>query len=66
MKAEKDSIEALMQPIETADRLFQEIQILQKHVDDLAYKLDCQGQGARSKEDIESELNSLHSTKYKF
>ncbi|KAJ7013692.1 DNA repair protein RAD50 [Populus alba x Populus x berolinensis] len=50
-KAEKDSVEALVQPVETADRLFQEIQSWQKQVDDLEYKLDFRGQGVRTMEE---------------
>ncbi|KAL5542789.1 hypothetical protein UlMin_010499 [Ulmus minor] len=62
IKADKDLIETLVQPIENADRLFHEIQTLQKQVDDLEYKLDFRGQGVRSMEDIQSELNSLQNT----
>ncbi|KAL6293483.1 hypothetical protein ACE6H2_001625 [Prunus campanulata] len=61
VKDDKDSIQALVQPIETADRLFQEIQTLQQQVDALVYKLEYQGQGAKSLKDIESELNGLRS-----
>ena len=64
VKTDKDSVEALMQPVETADRLFQEIQTLQKQVDDLEYKLDFHGQGVRSIEEIQLELNTLQNTKY--
>lgn len=63
-KAEKDSVEALVQPVETADRLFQEIQTWQKQVDDLEYKLDFRGQGVRTMEEVQSELSSLQGTKY--
>lgn len=63
-KAEKDSVEALVQPVETADRLFQEIQTWQKQVDDLEYKLDFRGQGVRTIEEVQSELSSLQGTKY--
>lgn len=66
IKADKDLVEALLQPIENADRLFQEIQTLQKKVDDLEYKLDLQGQGAKSMEEIQLELNTLQSKKYSF
>lgn len=64
IKAEKDSVEALVQPIDTADRLFVEIQTIQKQVDDLEYKLDFRGQGVRTMEEIQLELNTLQSTKY--
>ncbi|XP_048235387.1 DNA repair protein RAD50 isoform X2 [Ricinus communis] len=63
IKADKDSVEALVQPVETADRLYQEIQTWQKQVDDLEYKLDIQRQGGRSMEEIHSELSSLQDTK---
>ncbi|XP_052207378.1 DNA repair protein RAD50 isoform X2 [Diospyros lotus] len=63
IKADKDSVEALMQPVETVDRLYQEIHALQKQVDDLEYKLDFRGQGVKSMEDIQLELNNLQSTK---
>ncbi|KAM1385238.1 hypothetical protein ACFX15_030970 [Malus domestica] len=62
VKAEKDSIQALMEPIENADRLFQDIQREQKLVDELAHKLE-QGHGSRSMQDIESELDNLLETK---
>lgn len=64
IKAEKESVEALLQPVDTADRLFQEIQTLQKQVDDLEYKLDFRGQGVRTMEEIQSELNAMQGTKY--
>lgn len=63
VKADKDSIEALVPPVDAADRSFQEIQNLQKQVDDLEYKLDFRGQGVRSMEEIQSELNTLQGTK---
>lgn len=63
-KADKDSVEALVHQVETADRLFQEIQTWQKQVDDLEYKLDFRGQGVRTMEEVQSELSSLQSTKY--
>ncbi|KAL0382808.1 UNVERIFIED_CONTAM: DNA repair protein [Sesamum calycinum] len=56
IKAEKDSVDALIPPVETADRLFQEIQALQRQVGALECKLDVQGQGAKSLEDIQSTL----------
>ncbi|KAK4435834.1 DNA repair protein [Sesamum alatum] len=62
IKAEKDSVDALILPVETADRLFQEIQALQRQVGALECKLDVQGQGAKSLEDIQSELKMLEKT----
>lgn len=64
IKAEKDAVDALIQPVETFDRLFQEIQVRQKQVDDLEYGLDIRGQGVRSMEEIQSELDELQSKKY--
>ncbi|KAK6914345.1 RAD50, zinc hook [Dillenia turbinata] len=62
-KAEKETVESLVQPIETADRLFQEMQNWQKQIEDLEYKLDFRGQGVKSLEEIQFELNNLQSTK---
>lgn len=64
IKAEKDAVDVLIQPVETSDRLFQEIQARQKQVDDLEYGLDIRGQGIRSMEEIQSELDELQSKKY--
>ncbi|KAL9411375.1 hypothetical protein AB3S75_045050 [Citrus x aurantiifolia] len=63
IKAVKESVEALVQPVETADRLFQEIQLWQKQVDDLEYMLDSRGQGVRTMEEIQLELSGSLSTK---
>ncbi|XP_031379427.1 DNA repair protein RAD50 isoform X3 [Punica granatum] len=63
IQTQKDSVEALVQPVDTADRLFQETQTLQKQVDDLEYKLDFRGQGVRTMEEIQSELNTLQGVK---
>ncbi|PHU18373.1 DNA repair protein RAD50 [Capsicum chinense] len=63
IKAEKDAVDVLIQPVETSDRLFQDIQARQKQVDDLEYGLDSRGQGVRSMEEIQSELGELQSKK---
>ncbi|XVE81250.1 hypothetical protein DITRI_Ditri15bG0048400 [Diplodiscus trichospermus] len=63
IKTDKDSIETLVQPVETAERLFHDIQSLQAEVEDLEYKFDIRGQGARTVEEIQSELNNLQSTR---
>ncbi|XXG78635.1 hypothetical protein AAC387_Pa08g2540 [Persea americana] len=63
VKAEKDSVEVLVQPVENADRLLVEIRNLQEQVEDLEYKLDARGQGVRSMEEIQSQLNALQSQK---
>lgn len=64
IKADKDAVDALIPPLENAERLIQEIQVLQKQVDDLEYKLDFRGQGVKSMEEIQSELNILETKKY--
>eukprot|EP01018_Ginkgo_biloba_P035575 Gb_12673 [translate_table: standard] len=58
-KAERESVERLLQPVETADRVWQEMQSVQKLVEDLEYKLDVRSQGVRSMEEVHSELASL-------
>ncbi|KAL2332609.1 hypothetical protein Fmac_013822 [Flemingia macrophylla] len=63
IKTDKDLVEILVQPVENADRLFQEIQHLQKEVEELEYKLDFRGQGVRTLEEIQLELNTLQRTK---
>ncbi|XP_010557042.1 PREDICTED: DNA repair protein RAD50 isoform X2 [Tarenaya hassleriana] len=65
VKADKDSIEALVQPLDNAERLFQEIQTYQKQIEDLEYKLDFRGLGVKTMEEIQSDLSSLQSTKDK-
>lgn len=52
-------MEALLQPVETIDRLLQEMQNLELQVEDLEYKLDSRGQGARTMEEIQVQLNGL-------
>lgn len=64
IKSEKESVEALVQPLENADRLFQEIVSNQKQIEDLEYKLDFRGHGVKTMQEIQSELSSLQSTKY--
>lgn len=61
IKADKDSVEALVQPIGIADTFFHEMQAMQKEVDDLEAKFDIQGQDTKSMEDITSEINALQS-----
>ncbi|XP_010414057.1 PREDICTED: DNA repair protein RAD50 isoform X2 [Camelina sativa] len=63
IKADKDAIEALVQPLENTDRIFQEIVSYQKQIEDLEYKLDFRGLGVKTMEEIQSELNSLQSSK---
>lgn len=63
VKADKDSIEDLMPHVESTDRVFQEIQTLQKQVEQLEGMLDYQGLGVKSMEEITSELNDLQNSK---
>ncbi|RRT85869.1 hypothetical protein BHM03_00008484 [Ensete ventricosum] len=64
VKAEKDAVEVLLQPVETIDRLWQEMENLKPQIEDLEYKLDSRGQGVRSMEEIQLQLNSLQSKRY--
>ncbi|CAA6659879.1 unnamed protein product [Spirodela intermedia] len=48
VKAEKDAVEILVQPVEAADKTF-----------DLEYKLDARGQGVKTMEEIQNQLNAL-------
>lgn len=59
IKAERDPVDTLVQPVETADKLFQEMQALQKQVNELESKLDVQAQGTKSLEEVISELKIL-------
>ncbi|XP_064938273.1 DNA repair protein RAD50-like isoform X1 [Musa acuminata AAA Group] len=61
VKTEKDAVEVLLQPVETIDRLWQEMENLKPQIEDLEYKLDSRGQGVRSMEEIQLQLNSLQS-----
>lgn len=61
VKAEKDAIEGLLQPVENIDRLWQESENLKPLIEDLEYKLDSRGQGVKSMEEIQLQLNSLQS-----
>jgi DNA repair protein RAD50 len=54
-----------VQPLENADRIFQEIVSYQKQIEDLEYKLDFRGLGVKTMEEIQSELSSLQSSKDK-
>ncbi|XP_043719530.1 DNA repair protein RAD50 isoform X1 [Telopea speciosissima] len=61
LKAEKDSVETLVEPVGSADTLFHEMQNLQKVVDDLEYALDARGEGVKSVEEMQLQLNTLQS-----
>ncbi|BAT86669.1 hypothetical protein VIGAN_04434300 [Vigna angularis var. angularis] len=63
VKTDKDLVDTLVQPVENADRLFQDIQDLKKQVEDLEDELNFRGQGVRTLEEIQLELNTLQSTK---
>uniref|UniRef100_A0A7N1A2Q4 DNA repair protein RAD50 n=1 Tax=Kalanchoe fedtschenkoi TaxID=63787 RepID=A0A7N1A2Q4_KALFE len=63
VKTDKEAIEALVQPVESVDRLRIDIQTLQKDIDDLEYSLDFRGQNVRSMGDIHTELNTLQKSK---
>ncbi|KAG1331800.1 hypothetical protein COCNU_02G017680 [Cocos nucifera] len=61
VKAEKDSVDVLVQPVETVDRLLQEMDNLKPQIEELEYKLDSRGQGVKSVEEIQLQLNALQS-----
>lgn len=63
IKADKDSVEALVKPLEIADGLFYDIQTCRKEIDDLEDELGLRGQGGKTMEEIQLELNTLRSTK---
>ncbi|PIA35916.1 hypothetical protein AQUCO_03400067v1 [Aquilegia coerulea] len=63
VKSEKESVEVLVQPIEEADRYLTEIRKLQLEVNDLEAKLDAHGQGFRSMEEIQSQLNTMRQSR---
>ncbi|KAK9138451.1 hypothetical protein Sjap_009045 [Stephania japonica] len=63
IKSEKDLVETLIQPLETADRFLLEMRGLQEEIDDLESKLDARGQGVRTMEEIQSQLSSLQSSR---
>lgn len=54
-------MDALVQPAEAVDRLLQEINNLKPQVEELEYKLDSRGQGAKTLEEIQLQLNALQS-----
>lgn len=64
LKSEKDLVECLIPPVETADRLLLEMRSLQEEVEDLESRLDARGQGVKSLEDIQLQLSTLQSTRY--
>uniref|UniRef100_A0A0E0CKU6 DNA repair protein RAD50 n=1 Tax=Oryza meridionalis TaxID=40149 RepID=A0A0E0CKU6_9ORYZ len=63
VKMDKDAVQVLLQPVETIDRHVQEIQQLGPQVENLEYKLDVRGQGVKSLEQIQLELNSVQRTR---
>uniref|UniRef100_A0A0D3F5E0 DNA repair protein RAD50 n=1 Tax=Oryza barthii TaxID=65489 RepID=A0A0D3F5E0_9ORYZ len=63
IKMDKDAVQVLLQPVETIDRHVQEIQQLGPQVENLEYKLDVRGQGVKSLEQIQLELNSVQRTR---
>ncbi|XBJ02385.1 hypothetical protein VPH35_021776 [Triticum aestivum] len=59
VKMDRDGVEVLLHPVDTINRHVQEIQELEPQVKDLEYKLDSRGQGVKSVEEIQLELNSV-------
>ncbi|PWA83573.1 DNA repair protein Rad50 [Artemisia annua] len=58
ISSEKESVESLMQAVETCDRLYGEIQMLQQVVDDWEYKFGFGGAGVKSMEEMQRELHT--------
>ncbi|GKA14218.1 DNA repair protein RAD50 [Tanacetum coccineum] len=58
ISSEKESVESLMQAVETCDRLYGGIQTLQQVVDDLEYKFGFRGAGIKSMEEMQRELHT--------
>ncbi|KAI7751951.1 hypothetical protein M8C21_008273 [Ambrosia artemisiifolia] len=63
ISSDKDAVESLKQPVETCDRLFGEIEKLQKSVSDFEYKLEISGVGVKSLEELQRELNTAQNAK---
>ncbi|TVU00315.1 hypothetical protein EJB05_54268, partial [Eragrostis curvula] len=59
VKMDRDAVEVLLPTADTIDRLVQEIQHLEKEVEDLEYSLNSSGQGGKSLDEIQLELNSV-------
>ncbi|KAL2923297.1 DNA repair protein RAD50 [Bienertia sinuspersici] len=64
VKADKDSIEALVPHVDTADWHSKEIQNLLTQVDEIEGKLHYSGLGVKSTDEIKSELGSLQKIRY--
>lgn len=63
VKMDRDAVEVLLQPTDTIDRHFREVQQLGNEVEELGYTLES-GHGVKSLEEIQLELNSLQRTRY--
>lgn len=63
VKTDKDLVDTVIKPVEKADQLFQDIQDLQKKIEELECSLDFRGPGVRSLEETQSELTALQGTK---
>ena len=63
VKTDKELVEPVVKYVEHADRIFLEIQTLQKKVEDLESELGCGGPEVRTLEEIQLELVALQGTK---
>ncbi|KAL6899887.1 hypothetical protein ACP4OV_006545 [Aristida adscensionis] len=63
VKMDRDAVEVLLQPVDTIDRHVQEIHHLSVEIEDLEYKLDSGGQGVKSLEEIQLQLNTVQRTR---
>ena len=64
VKAENDAIEILIQPVEMAEKLLFDMRYLKEQVEDLEYKLDSRGQGVKTVEEIQAQLNDLQMKRF--
>ncbi|KAI3516207.1 hypothetical protein L1887_15118 [Cichorium endivia] len=63
ISSDKELVESLIQPVDTCDRLFSEIQKLHQEVVELEDKLDLHGVGVKSKEEFQREIHTAETTK---
>ncbi|KAI3505731.1 hypothetical protein L1887_27931 [Cichorium endivia] len=65
ISSDKELVESLIQPVDTCDRLFSEIQKLHQEVVELEDKLDLHGVGVKSKEELQREIHTAETTKWR-
>lgn len=58
VETEKNAVEALVQPVETVERLLHEMETLRSQVEDLECKLAVGVQGVKSPDEIQLQLDA--------